>query len=106
MVEPDLAPRADQPGHAGLRIYQGKVVGHGEWQPLVDADTHRGLVAYLSDPTRANAFAFERRHMGSGVYRCGVCGGLLYAAYPRRGMMVYRCKQCTSAEPATRSTNT
>ena len=41
-----------RPTHAGLRVYRGNVVGKGEWQAIIDEDTHRGLVAYLSDPTQ------------------------------------------------------
>ena len=45
-------------------------------------DAHRGLVAFLSDPARKPGSAFETRHMGSGIYRCGKCGRKMYAAYP------------------------
>ena len=83
-----------RPVYAGLVVYQGNVVGGGEWQALIDEDTHRGLVAYLSDPARRTATAFQRKHMGSGVYRCGVCDGLLYASFRGRRDrgMVYVCK--------------
>jgi DNA invertase Pin-like site-specific DNA recombinase len=85
-----------RPVYAGLVVYQGKVVGRGDWEPLIDEDTHRGLVAFLSDPARRPATAFERKHMGSTVYRCGVCDGLLYAAYPGTArQMVYACKTKT-----------
>ena len=43
------------PLYAGLVVYQGKVIGPGEWQPLFDTDTHRGLVALLSDPSAGRA---------------------------------------------------
>jgi site-specific DNA recombinase len=83
-----------RPVHAGLVVYQGKTLGRGEWQAIIDEDTHRGLVAFLSDPARRTATAFERRHIGSGVYHCGVCDGLLYASFRGRRDrgMVYVCK--------------
>jgi hypothetical protein len=95
-----------RPVYAGLVVYQGRVVGRGDWEPLIDEDTHRGLVAFLSDPARWPATTFERKHMGSGVYRCGRCDGLLYATFPGtpkrdRGSagtprpMVYACKPHT-----------
>jgi site-specific DNA recombinase len=65
------------PRYAGLLIHNGKEVTTGKWKPLIDADTHRGLVSYLSDPSRINCTAFEKKYVGSGVYRCGVCGGPL-----------------------------
>jgi site-specific DNA recombinase len=83
-----------RPVYAGLVVYQGNVVGRGDWPALIDEDSHRGLVAYLSDPARRTATAFERRHMGSGVYECGVCGSKLYASFRGRRDrgMVYVCK--------------
>src|SRR5262249_36766908 len=50
-----------KPTHAGLRVHQGRVVGKGAWQAIVDEDVHRGLVAYLSDQSRRPATAFERK---------------------------------------------
>lgn len=82
-----------KPVYAGLRVHQGRIVGRGEWQAIIDEDTHRGLVAYLSDPARKPATAFERKHLGSGVYRCGVCDGLLYTVFVSATRpMMYGCK--------------
>jgi DNA invertase Pin-like site-specific DNA recombinase len=47
------------PRLAGLKVHQGKVVGPGEWTPIIDPDVHRGLVAYLSDPSRVICTSFE-----------------------------------------------
>lgn len=86
-----------RPVYAGLVVYQGQVVGKGEWQAIITEDDHRGLVAYLSDQSRRPQSTFERRHLGSGVYRCSVCGGLLYATFPgstgrNPRPMTYACK--------------
>ena len=82
------------PLYAGIRVYRGEVMGKGQWPAIIDEDTHRGLVAFLSDPSRRPGAAFERRHMGSGVYRCGICGGPLYAGYPHgpARRMTYLCR--------------
>jgi site-specific DNA recombinase len=56
--------------------------------------THHGLAACLSDPARRPAVSFDKRHMLSGVARCGTCGQLLYAVYPggmKRGI-IYVCR--------------
>lgn len=63
-----------RPRYAALVVHQGKVVGPGNWTPLIDTDTHHGIVAYLNDPARKGKVGFERKYQGSGVYRCGVCG--------------------------------
>ena len=81
------------PRYAALKVHQGKVVGPGDWDALIDTDTHRGLVAYLSDPSRIKCTSFEKAYMGSGVYRCGVCGGVMrhaIAGNPR--VRRYECR--------------
>lgn len=82
------------PRYAALRTYRGVVVGAGEWEPLIDADTHRGLVAFLSDPSRITCTSFERKYIGSGVYRCGKCDdGLMKSAQPGgRKNRAYVCR--------------
>ena len=66
------------PRYCGLRTYHGKVVGHGDWPAILDPDTHAGLVAVLSDSSRAPApVNWERRYIGSHRYVCGRCGALM-----------------------------
>ncbi|WP_236739914.1 recombinase family protein [Mycobacteroides abscessus] len=82
------------PRYAALRVHQGVVVGAGQWEPLIEEDTHRGLVAFLSDPSRIKCTSFERKYIGSGVYRCGKCDdGLMKAAQPGgRKNRAYVCR--------------
>lgn len=73
------------PKYAAIKT--GKVNGkpveyQGDWTPLIDLDTYRGLVAYLSDPSRIKNTAYERKYLGSNLYRCGNCGGKMKAAMP------------------------
>jgi site-specific DNA recombinase len=72
------------PRYAAIKTHQGKVIGPGNWTALIDPDTHKGLVAYLSDPSRVKCTSFERKYIGSGLYRCGVCddGTTMKAAMP------------------------
>jgi site-specific DNA recombinase len=74
------------PRYAGLKVHRGKVAEKqdsqgrrtpvkGKWTPLITVATHRRLVAYLTDATRVTTISWERQYQGSGVYRCGVCGG-------------------------------
>src|SRR5262249_7804669 len=55
------------PRYAALKVHRGKVIGSGTWTPLIDEDTHRGVVALLSDPSRIKCTSFERKYIGSGV---------------------------------------
>ena len=60
------------PRHAGQRVYNGKTIGPGDWQAIIDLDTHAGVVAVLSDPSRGPATVnYERRYIGSRRYVCG-----------------------------------
>ena len=71
------------PKYAGILVHRGKEVGKGNWTPLIDLDTHKGLVAYLSNPARiTNPNSFERKYLGPGVYRCGICGATMMTARP------------------------
>jgi site-specific DNA recombinase len=71
------------PTYAGLVTYGGNVVGTGTWEALWDLDMHHGLCEFLKDKSRRPAVSFERRYVGSGVYRCGKCDDApLYAARP------------------------
>jgi len=84
------------PRYAALRVHRGKVVGPGDWEALIDADTHRGLVAFLSDPARIICTSFEKKHIGSGVYRCGVCGAPMRHSVPggrQPGGRRYECRE-------------
>jgi site-specific DNA recombinase len=82
------------PRYAGLKVHRGKVTGTGDWTALIDEDTHRGLVAYLSDPARIKCTSFVRKYIGSGVYVCGRCGGPMRAAFPggKGAARTYVCK--------------
>ncbi|GAA4292935.1 recombinase family protein [Mycobacterium paraffinicum] len=87
------------PRYAALNVHNGKVVGPGQWEPLIDADTHRGLVAFLSDESRIICTSFEKKYMGSGVYRCGVCSGPLRHAVAggrNAGQRKYECRESNS----------
>lgn len=83
-----------RPVYAGLRTYRGSEPVVGDWEPLYDEETWRGLVALLSDESRRPASRFVRKHLGSGVYTCGKCGKKLYASYPHGSgrPMAYVCK--------------
>ena len=79
------------PRYAALVVHQGKIIGSGEWNPLIDEDTHHGIVAYLSDPERISKTGFERVHEGSGIYLCGVCGPRSSAGHRAAAGHVHTC---------------
>lgn len=66
-----MAPRI-----AGLSAYHGEPVGTGEWSAIIDEPLWRAVCAVLTNPARrtTNHGAGAVNWLGSGLYRCGVCG--------------------------------
>ncbi len=77
------------PRYAGRAVYRGEVTGRpGAWEALVDEDTFDLVQARLADPRRkTNRQGTDRKHLGSGLYLCGVCGSRLQSWSGNR----YRC---------------
>nr|WP_205266488.1 recombinase family protein [Mycolicibacterium sphagni] len=92
------------PRNAGLREHNGDIVGTGTWPPLVDEDTWRATQSVLNAPGRAPGRKSVRRHLLTGVLRCGKagCGGYLSGQWvmqaqrgaPRSHSITYACKTC------------
>lgn len=64
------------PRYYGGVVYQGEVVADAEavWEPIVDRETFQTVQSILSSPSRRTAHSTEPKHLGSGVYLCGMCG--------------------------------
>jgi DNA invertase Pin-like site-specific DNA recombinase len=84
-----LAPRI-----AGIRQYQGKEIGKAVWDPIIEEQKWRRVVALLRDPARQLPRLNEkpgRLYLLRGVLRCGVCGKTLTATYKHAPS--YGCRQ-------------
>jgi len=76
------------PRYAGRAIYQGQTTGkNGTWKALIDPTEFDLVQARLSDPRRRTQVGTDRKHLGSGLYRCAVCGSRVRAWSGDR----YRC---------------
>lgn len=80
-----------RPRNAALVERRGDVVGAAQWPAIIPEDLWRGVVAVLDDPSRKTTTGPERKWLGSGLYRCGECGGPLRATMSRSGRPAYRC---------------
>lgn len=69
------------PRYAGKQIYQGEVVEgiKAEWEPVVSEEVFNVVQDILDDPRRKTQNGTDRKHLGSGLFECGVCGHILYA---------------------------
>jgi len=77
------------PRYAGRAVYCGATTGKaGQWEAVVDEATFDRVQQMLTDPRRVtNRVGTDRRHLGSGLYLCGVCGARLRSHSGGR----YRC---------------
>ncbi len=82
-----------KPYLAGLREHNGEIVGRGTWAPLVDEDLWRSLQDLLQQ--RNVKRRPVRRHLLSGVLRCGNCKEWhLTAQHTDKGTIQYNCRKC------------
>lgn len=89
-----------RPRNAGIVVHRGELVGEAQWPAPLDEATWRSVVAILSDPSRRTTPGGGRKHLGSGLYVCGVCGLTVSSATANsrsagsetRYWAAYRCK--------------
>lgn len=83
-----------RPRNAGLMEHRGAIMGAARWPHIVERETWEAVRALLSDPARRTNTGAVRRWLGSGLYRCGVCGGPVRASTGgtgRKSVPAYRC---------------
>jgi site-specific DNA recombinase len=88
-----------RPCNAGLRVHQGRVIGPSLAPAILDRDTWDRVCALLSDPDRRTTeFGGQRRHLLSGLARCGAdgCNGTMGVTKAANGRTMYQCRVCWS----------
>ena len=91
--ESSLVHTLRSPRLAGLREWQGHTYP-AQWPAIFDVDTHERLVRLFADPSRRAHVVGRKRHLLSGIARCGKCGGPLYHQAPygeNKKEATYRC---------------
>ena len=82
-----------RPRNAGLVEHYGKVTGPAAWPAILSEDEWQAVRSILTDPARKTNHGSNRvKHLGSNLFRCGVCGDHVRASAASRGYRVYRCK--------------
>jgi DNA invertase Pin-like site-specific DNA recombinase len=86
-----VAGMLQNPRYAGHAIYQGQTTGKaGAWPALVEPEVFDQVADRLADPRRkTNRHGTDRKHLGSGLFRCAVCDRRLRAWSANR----YRCAE-------------
>lgn len=83
------------PAMAGLSVHKGEVVGKAEWPAIIPEDTWYSMQAILNDPARRTNQGNERKWQGTGVYKCGRCGGgMRLQSNKERNKKTYVCREC------------
>lgn len=85
------------PTLAGLRVFHGQVLPDvkSEWPPILTVEEFHRLQALFADPKRKlNKEGTSVRYLGTGIYRCGVCGGPMgvNTKYRKDGSVNHRYK--------------
>jgi site-specific DNA recombinase len=81
-----------RPRNAGLSVHKGQIVGKAQWPAVIPEPLWRGLVALLGDPGRRNAPGRPPVWLGTNLFVCGVCGGLVVTkSRARPKMTIYAC---------------
>ena len=85
-----VAPRI-----AGLRKHPSSGEVPAQWPAIITAAQHTRLVALLTDQSRRTSPGPARRHLLSGILRCGECGARMVGFQPGGGAWQrrpqYRC---------------
>lgn len=85
------------PAIAGLRQYQGKVIGTASWPAILTESTWRQLKATLTDPSRLTTThrGTAPRHLLTSIAECAVCGKRLKHSFSTRRLRGggYGCRQ-------------
>lgn len=87
------------PALAGLRVYQGEIIGKGNWTGVITPAQHYRLRAMQGDPGRVTKKDGDRvKHVLSGVMLCDVCDAAVYGVVSdttkkgrRITRRIYRC---------------
>jgi site-specific DNA recombinase len=90
----NLARMLRRPRNAGILQHRGVEAGPAKWDAALDEPTWRSLRAVLDDPSRIPASSNVRKHLGSGLYLCGVCGETLTSwSTGTRSPAKYKCRK-------------
>jgi DNA invertase Pin-like site-specific DNA recombinase len=80
--------------NAGILQHRGEEAGPAAWKAALDEPTWRSLRAVLDDPSRIPTASNVRKHLGSGLYLCGVCGEGLTSFSKGEGKPAkYKCRK-------------
>jgi hypothetical protein len=92
----------NRPRNAGLSQHDDKIVGKGQWEPIIPEETFWQIRAILSNPQRrTNPGRDGRVHLLSTIAKCGLCGHTMVVGTGKGGTGKYKAERvyrCASGE--------
>lgn len=84
-----------KPRYAGLRQYQGEVIGKGSWEPIIGEDTFRAAMHVLGSPDRSTVADRSIKFLLTSIAECGRCddGSKMTTARTSKGVRTYKCSE-------------
>lgn len=93
---PGLSRLLRNPKMAGLIAHKGVIVGKGQWPAIVSEDVWRTAQAVMSNPSRnPRPGSRTRKYLLSGIAACGRCTGRMSGSVSSRGVVAYKCQECS-----------
>jgi site-specific DNA recombinase len=82
----------------GGRVENVTLSATGSWTPLIDEATFDNVTDRLGDKRRRTQHGTDRKHLGSSLYLCGICGSPLRAHSGGRYRCVNACVNRSGAQ--------
>jgi hypothetical protein len=83
------------PRYAGLRAYNGEILGKAKWSAAVSEDVYQAVCDILADPARRSGTSTGRVYLLTGIALCGLCGASMdVTSTTRTRRPAYRCRGC------------
>lgn len=92
-----IAKLARRAAYAGLRTHHGQILDEvkASWPPLITPEQYYAVLARYNAPERERwRNPVTLKHLGSGLYRCGRCGGPMRVVVQAGKQNRYDCREC------------
>jgi site-specific DNA recombinase len=66
-----------RPSLAGHAVHRGEIVGRGDWDAIIDDETHVRIVAHFAQRKQSGRRRPVRKYLGTSLFTCGVCHQLV-----------------------------
>lgn len=93
---------ASRDSYVGDRVHQGKVIGKGQWEALVDRKTWQAAEARLKASGSRLHNDSRLSHWLTGAVKCGLCQHTLRSSTRADGTKAYECRSCHKVSASAR----